>query len=117
MLRLLRVLASLFLVAAFGASTNTATGRAVTSWFPRAERGFALGIRQTSIPLGGFTAAFGVPPIVDHWGSRGALLVLAGFSLAAALAAVATMAEGPIKAVTCRSGISRVMPWSTLAGP
>jgi sugar phosphate permease len=93
------LLGFLFFGAAFGASTNTATGRAVTSWFPRAERGFALGVRQTSIPLGGFSAAFALPPIVDQWGSRGALLVLAGFSLVAALAAAATMMEGPEQAV------------------
>jgi MFS family permease len=93
------LLGFLFLGAAFGASTNTATGRAVTSWFPRAERGFGLGVRQTSIPLGGFSAAFALPPIVDQWGSRGALLVLAGFSLVAALAAAATMTEGPEQAV------------------
>ena len=47
-------------------SSNTATGRAVTSWFPRAERGFALGIRQTSVPIGGFAAALGIPVIVDR---------------------------------------------------
>jgi sugar phosphate permease len=93
------LLVFLFLSAAFGASTSTATGRAVTSWFSRSERGFALGIRQTSIPLGGFAAAFGIPPIVDHWGSRGALLVLAGFSLVAALAAVAFVVEGPIRSI------------------
>jgi MFS family permease len=86
----------LFLVTALGSSTNTATGRAVTSWFPRSERGFALAIRQTSIPLGGFVAAFGLPPI---GGSRVALVALAGFSLAAAFAAAATMTEGPVRSV------------------
>jgi MFS family permease len=93
------LLVFLFLTAAFGASTNTATGRAVTSWFPRAERGFALGVRQTAIPLGGLSAAFVLPPIVDRWGSRGALIALAGFSIAAAITAVATMVEGPIDSV------------------
>ncbi len=82
---------------ASGASANTATGRAVTSWFPRAERGFALGIRQTSIPIGGFGAALAVPPLADHWGSRGALLAIAAFSLAAAMIAAAFFVEGPIR--------------------
>src|ERR671936_1129690 len=67
----------LAVASAFGASSNTATGRAVTSWFPRAERGFALGIRQTSIPIGGFAAGLAVPPIVDRWGPRGALVAIA----------------------------------------
>jgi len=83
---------------AFGASTNTATGRAVTSWFGRDERGFALGIRQTAIPIGGFMAALALPPIVDAGGSRAALLALAAFSLLAAITAVLWLTEGPVRA-------------------
>jgi sugar phosphate permease len=82
---------------AFGASANTATARAVTSWFPSEERGFALGIRQTSVPIGGFAAALGLPPITDQWSSRAALVVLASFSLVSAVAAAAFMHEGPIR--------------------
>jgi sugar phosphate permease len=77
---------------AFGASTNTATGRAVTSWFTRDTRGFALGIRQTAVPIGGLVAALG-----DSSGSRAALLVLAGFSLVAACLAAAWLVEGPVQ--------------------
>jgi sugar phosphate permease len=82
---------------AFGASTNTATGRAVTSWFPRGKRGFALGIRQTSVPIGGVAAALGIPLIADAGGSRAALLVLAVFSLIAACLAAAWLVEGPVR--------------------
>ena len=82
---------------AFGASTNTATGRAVTSWFPRETRGLALGIRQTSVPIGGFLAALGIPLIADAWGSRVALLVLAGFALFAACLAAVWLVEGPVR--------------------
>jgi sugar phosphate permease len=82
---------------AFGASTNTATGRAVTSWFVREQRGFALGIRQTSVPLGGFAAALGLPLISDVWGLRVALLVLAVFSLLAAGLAAVWLVEGPVR--------------------
>jgi sugar phosphate permease len=87
----------LFVASAFGASSNTATGRAVTSWFPRAERGFALGIRQTSVPIGGFSAALGVPPVADHWGLRAALVSLAAFSLLAAVTASVLFVEGPVR--------------------
>jgi nitrate/nitrite transporter NarK len=82
---------------AFGASANTATARAVTSWFPREKRGFALGIRQTAVPIGGFVAALGIPPITDHWGSRGALVALAAASVLAAILAVTFMVAGPIR--------------------
>ena len=78
-----------------GASINTATGRAVTSWFARGTRGFALGVRQTSVPLGGFVAALGIPAIADQWGARAALVFLAGFSLLAAGLCAAWLVEGP----------------------
>ena len=93
------LVALLLLMAAFGASANTATARAVTSWFPRDERGFALGIRQTAVPIGGFAAALGIPPIADPWGPRAALLVIAGAVLGAAIVAATLMVEGPIRTV------------------
>jgi sugar phosphate permease len=87
----------LAIAGALGASINTATGRAVTSWFPRETRGFALGVRQTSVPIGGLVAALGIPPIVDHWSSRAALLVLAGFSLVSGVLAAVWLVEGPVR--------------------
>lgn len=97
----------LFLMAAFAASANTATGRAVTSWFARSERGFALGVRQTAVPLGGFAAAFGVPAIVDDRGLRAALLALAGLVFLAAIVAALFMTEGPIKTIEDESDLLR----------
>src|SRR5262245_18495894 len=87
----------LFVSGAFGASTNTATGRAVTSWFPRGTRGLALGIRQTSVPIGGFAAALAIPLIADAGGSRAALLVLAAFALVAACLSAAWLVDGPVR--------------------
>src|SRR5439155_6140137 len=87
----------LFVASAFGASTNTATGRAVTSWFRREERGFALGIRQASIPVGGFCAALAIPPIAAGWGPRGAFVSLAVLSLAASAVAAVLFLEGPVR--------------------
>jgi len=66
---------------AFGASVNAASGRAVMAWFPRDERGLALGIRQTNVPIGGLVAALALPPVADGFGIRWAL-----FGLAAGLA-------------------------------
>jgi MFS family permease len=51
----------LALAGAAGASVNSASGRAVMGWFGPAERGFALGVRQTAIPIGGFVAAVVLP--------------------------------------------------------
>lgn len=46
-----------------GASVNSASGRAVMHWFGAEERGLALGVRQTAVPLGGLIAALVVPQL------------------------------------------------------
>jgi MFS family permease len=66
---------------AAGASVNAASGRAVMYWFPAAERGFALGVRQTAIPVGGFVSALALPAL----GVKGGLLLLAAWTAAGAL--------------------------------
>ncbi len=48
---------------AAGASVNAASGRAVMQWFPASERGFALGVRQTAIPVGGLISALVLPAL------------------------------------------------------
>ena len=60
----------LLLVAAgmTGASVQSASGRAVMAWFPGSQRGLALGIRQTAIPIGGFATSLALPPIVHAGG-------------------------------------------------
>ena len=70
----------LFFASAMAASGNGASGRIVVGWFPASSRGTAMGIRQTSQPLGiailsltmpllanriGLTAAMTVPLAVD----------------------------------------------------
>lgn len=55
------LLALLGVAGAAGASVNAASGRAVMQWFPAGERGLALGVRQTAIPVGGFIAAIVLP--------------------------------------------------------
>ena len=51
------------LAGAAGASVNAASGRAVMQWFPASERGFALGVRQTAIPVGGLISALVLPTL------------------------------------------------------
>ena len=76
----------LALVGAAGSSVQSASGRAVMQWFAADERGLALGIRQTSIPLGGLIAALTLPPIAAAGGTEAAFSYLAVLSLAGALA-------------------------------
>ena len=55
------LVAALSLAGALGAGVNAASGRAVMGWFDEDERGFALGIRQMGVPLGGAVAAGALP--------------------------------------------------------
>ena len=71
------LLVLLALSGAAGASVNSASGRAVMHWFAADERGLALGIRQTAIPLGGLVAALALPAIAGKGGSEAAFLFLA----------------------------------------
>lgn len=78
-----------------GASVNAASGRAVMGWFDPAQRGLALGIRQTALPLGGAAAAVALPPIAAAGGTQAGLLVLAAACLATAIAGAIGLREAP----------------------
>ena len=80
------LLGLLALAGAAGSSVQSASGRAVMHWFGAEERGLALGIRQTSIPLGGLVAALAVPSLVKVGGAEAAFLFLAGLCAAGAVA-------------------------------
>lgn len=85
-------IAWLLLAGASGGSASAASGRAVMGWFGRSERGFALGIRQMAIPMGGAVAAIALPLFA---GLDSALLALAAACLAASLASWLWMREPP----------------------
>jgi sugar phosphate permease len=67
------------------ASVNAASGRVVLGWFAPAERGLAMGIRQTSTPLGVTIAALSLPPIAQHQGVSTAIALPAVLCLASAV--------------------------------
>jgi sugar phosphate permease len=75
------LIALIAVAGAAGASVNAASGRAVMQWFPAAERGFALGVRQTAIPLGGLISALVLPTL----GLRAAFVFLALLCVAGGL--------------------------------
>jgi len=79
------LLGLLTLAGASGSSVNSASGRAVMQWFDPDERGLALGIRQTSVPVGGLVAALAVPGLVAAGGSERAFLFLGGLCAVGAL--------------------------------
>jgi sugar phosphate permease len=87
----------LFLASAAGASVNAASGRAVMQWFEPRERGLALGIRQTAIPLGAGVGAIVLPLVERTGGIDAAFAFLGVLCLASALLAAAVIREAPVR--------------------
>ena len=68
---------------------NPTTGRAILDHFPARERGFAMGIKQTGLTLGGIVASMTMPALALAHGWRAALTVAATASLVSAAAVLA----------------------------
>jgi sugar phosphate permease len=75
-----------------GASVQSASGRAVLHWFPLSQRGLALAIRQTAIPISGFLAALVLPHV---GGVRNGFLAVGAACLAGAAVGGGFLREGP----------------------
>jgi sugar phosphate permease len=76
------LVAWLTLAGAAGGAVQSGSGRAVLGWFGPEERGLALGVRQTAVPVGGAIAALVLP----LFGSpRAGFLVVAAMVLAGAV--------------------------------
>lgn len=89
------LLAWMALAGMLGSSAVAASGRAVFGWFPRDERGLALGLRQTAVPVGAALASFTLPPLASSAGIDAALYALAGTMFLAAIAAAIWLRDGP----------------------
>jgi sugar phosphate permease len=88
------LVAALTATGAVGAGVNAASGRAVMAWFGEDERGFALGIRQMAVPLGGAVAAITLPLLSTHVSLRSAFFGLAsGCFVAATIVAILLRTE------------------------
>jgi sugar phosphate permease len=77
----------LLMVAGALGSVNAASGRAVINWFSAQQRGFALGVRQTAIPVGGAIAALALPAVNGAGGLKASFAFLGGLCLASAVSA------------------------------
>src|SRR5215204_6322160 len=81
-LRAFVLLLILFLLASIGASTSAPGGsKAIAAWFPRSQRGGAMGMRQTGVTIGGLMAALLLPPVAVRFGWEVALGLAAGVAL------------------------------------
>jgi len=113
----------LVVVGALIGSANAASGRAVMHWFAPGERGFALGIRQSSVPIGGLVAAIALPPLTD---AKGLTWTFVALGVACALSALAgsallrsptqTAATRPSRPRAARRTLRRPALWLVSCG-
>lgn len=72
----------LLIPAAVGAATGSPGGtRALAAWFPPAQQGMAMGIRQTGVTLAGVVTAVSLPPIAVAMGWPAAFRTVAVLAL------------------------------------
>jgi predicted MFS family arabinose efflux permease len=88
--------AGLLLVGLLGGSVNGASGRAVMTWFDASERGLAMSIRQTAVPLGGGIGALVLPFVALHFGFAALYGLLALLCALSAVMSWAWVHEPPI---------------------
>jgi sugar phosphate permease len=103
------LVALLLLAGAAGASVNAASGRAVMQWFLPDERGLALGIRQTAIPVGGGLAALTLPFVEQAGGLEAAFGFLGALCIAGAGTAAVVIREPPARDAELEGG---TVPWT-----
>jgi sugar phosphate permease len=80
---------------AAGASVQSASGRAVMHWFSPAQRGLALAIRQTAIPISGFVVSLAIPWIEAGGGVGWGFASLGLWCALGAVAGLLVLREGP----------------------
>lgn len=79
---------------------NPAGSAAVMRWFPQHQRGFAMGIRQTGVPIGGMLAAGVAPILALHYGWRSAYLAGGILSFIGAVLIVVAYFDPPRRPAT-----------------
>jgi MFS family permease len=99
------LLVALLLAGMAGASVQSASGRAVMAWFPGSQRGLALGIRQTAIPIGGFATSLSLPAIVHAGGVGWGFATLGIACLVSTVVAGLALREGPRPEATGEASI------------
>jgi MFS family permease len=78
---------ALLVTGLLGGSVNGSSGRAIMAWFGEGERGFAMSIRQTAVPLGGGLGALVLPALASAYGFA---MVFALLALASAISTIFT---------------------------
>jgi sugar phosphate permease len=102
------LIACLVVAGAAGSSVNAASGRSVLGWFSAEQRGFAMGVRQTALPVGAGLAAALLPPLAVARGLDAAFTALAAGCLVGALVVAVLVREAPHQREREPGGVSPV---------
>lgn len=92
------------LVGLLGGSVNGSSGRAIMSWFKEGERGIAMSVRQTAVPLGGGIGALLLPWLASTHGFAAVFSALAVLCAVPAAFAVRWLHEPPHAASASPAG-------------
>lgn len=87
----------LLFMGGIGGSVNGSSGRAVMAWFREGERGFAMSVRQTSVPAGGALGALILPTTAEYLGFQAVYGILAAFCFIIAVFTWAWLHEPPAR--------------------
>ncbi|WP_343722345.1 MFS transporter [Herbaspirillum seropedicae] len=88
--------AGLMLAGLLGGSVNGASGRAIMGWFGEGERGLAMSIRQTAVPLGGGLGALLLPTLAAQAGFGAVFAALMAACLASVGLVLRWLREAPV---------------------
>lgn len=99
----------LFTVGATSSAIHAASGRLILGWFGAAERGLAMGIRQTGQPLGVGIAAIALPPLAV--GGIGPALAALGLSCLVAAAVIGLVVRDPARPVPAAGAARQASPY------
>lgn len=85
----------LFVLGFWYATATPGGSKAIMTWFSDRQRGMAMGIRQTGVPLGGMLAAIILPPLATGHGWRFALFIAGIVAILGAVACFFFYKEPP----------------------
>lgn len=114
---LLWLAVSMALVGVVGGSVNGSSGRAVMRWFQEGERGLAMSIRQTAVPLGGGLGALVLPWLASTGGFRPVYGVLALMCAVSGVLAWFWLHEPPDALAAAHGGSNTSSPLRPTAAP
>lgn len=103
--------ACLAVAGAAAGSVNAASGRLILGWFGVAERGLAMGIRQTAQPLGVAVAALALPGLGAQ--RRGPALAFLAVSCLATAVLIAVVVRDPPRTAVGAAVAGRGNPYRT----